>query len=82
MNLTAFFIITGLLIILYIIIWVFDITNTSQKSPILNFVQIMIFIVVSMFSIAIAINYADARKQLESKCPELEKIENVYRIKK
>ena len=81
MNLTAFFIFTGILIILYIIVWILDMTTTTLKNPILNFIQIMIFLVVAMFSIAIAINYADIRIQLKNKCPELERIENVYRIK-
>lgn len=81
MNLTAFFIFIGILIILYISVWVIDMTATTLKNPILNFIQIMIFLVVAMFSIAIAINYADIKIQLKNKCPELERIENVYRIK-
>lgn len=81
MNLTAFFIFTGILIILYIIVWILDMTTTTLKNPILNFIQIMIFLVVAMFSIAIAINYADIKIQLKNKCPELERVENVYRIK-
>ena len=78
MNLTAFFTIIGVAILLYLLLLISDKASRINAFSVL---KLIVFLFVSMFSVGIALHLADAKKQLKSKCPELERIENVYRIK-
>lgn len=78
MNLLAFFIIIGVALLLYLLLFTYD---KASRVNVFSAVRLIIFLTVIMFSIGIALSLVNVKNQLKSKCPELEKVENVYRIK-
>ena len=81
MNMIAFWIVVGIVTLLYSIIFVKDLNNIMKQIEILKLIQFLLFSIITFLLVISNLELKDARDKLKNKCPELERIENVYRIK-
>ena len=63
----------------YLIVWSKE--QTVGAKDFWRFVMLLMFIFVLFIAFMMSFSFMEAKKKLEGKCPELEKVENVYRIK-
>ena len=81
MNMIAFWIVVGIITLLYSILFVKDLNNIMKQIEILKLIQFLLFSIITFLLVISNLELKDARDKLKNKCPELERIENVYRIK-
>lgn len=82
MNIIAVTIMLGILFISYFIVFIFDLNRSDiNQHPIFKFIQIMCVLLIMVLSVGMVIRLSEMNEQVKGKCPELERIENVYRIK-